>query len=281
MWTPRGAVRLDSATDLRLVAYERCLRPAGSWRQALALCLPVARATMHARSVITPLGPDRAAIRADDRATPLFDLGIGAACADFCVRTVDPELLAALNRAAGKSLWDRSAGLHPLLTARSPTRVVLTRAMRAEVSTPIPSPGGTTPPGPHTHLLPKLLATQRTHPAIDPIPAGWVPVTTIFPAHPLLDPSAVPIPFDAERHTRFQALLRKHGDSAHVEIKDAVAAAVSAGVPPGEMQNGAGSVARTRATRVALRQLAHTAPSAPGLRAWRERYGELSARVGG
>jgi hypothetical protein len=274
MWTALGAVRVDATAELRMVAYERCLRTPGSWRQALALCLPAVRATMHGRSVITPLGPDRAAIRAEDRATELFDLGIGTACADFCVRTDEPEMVAALRAATGRSLWDRSTGLHPLLSARSPARVVLTRAVRAEVTTPIPSPTGATPAGPHTHLLPKLLATGRTHPAIEPIPTGLVPVTTIFPAHPLLDPGAVGIPFDAERHARFQALLRDHGDPDHVRIKDAVATAVSTGETPRRPERGPGSVARARATRVALRQLAHIAPSAPGLRVWREHFGE-------
>jgi hypothetical protein len=274
MWTARGAVRVDATDGLRVVAYERCLRAPGSWRQALALCLRATRAAMHGRSVITPLGPDVAAIGSEDRASPLFDLGVGARCADFCVRTDDPELVAALRASAGMSIWDPSTGLHRLLSARSPARVVLTRAVRAEVSTPIPPPTGTTPPGPHTHLLPKLLATGRTHPAIEPIPDGWIPVATIFPAHPLLDPGAAAIPFDGDRHARFQALLRRHGDPVHVETKDAVAAAVRAAATPDRPAAGPGGIARSRATRVALRQLAHTAPSAPGLDAWRRQFGE-------
>ncbi len=274
MWTTRGALRVDATTELRLVAYERCLRAPGSWRQALALCLPATRATMHRRSVVTPLGPDRAAIRPEDRSAALFDLGIGTGCADFCVRTDDPEMVAALRAAAGASLWDPSTGLHRLLSARSPARVVVTRAVRAEVTTPIPPPTGATPPGPHTHLLPKLLVTGRTHPAIEPIPTGLVPVTTIFPSHPLLDPGAVAIPFDGERHARFQALLRQHGDPVHVQIKDAVATAVSTGQAPRLLAPGPRSVAHSRAARVALRQLAHTAPCAPGLRVWREHFGE-------
>jgi hypothetical protein len=274
MWTARGAVRVDTTDGLRVLAYERCLRAPGSWRQALALCLRATRAGMHGRSLITPLGPDEAAIRPEDRAGSLFDLGVGARCADFCVRTDDPELVAALQASTGTSIWDPSTGLHRLLSARSPARVVLTRAVRAEVTTLIPPPTGATPPGPHTHLLPKLLATGRTHPAIEPIPAGSVPVATIFPAHPLLDPGAVAIPFDAERHARFQALLRRHGDPAHVETKDTVAAAVQAGEAPGRPTPGPDGVARSRATRVALRQLAQTAPTAPGLDAWRRQFGE-------
>jgi hypothetical protein len=274
MSTARGAVRIESIQRMRPVAYERCLRAPGSWRQALALCLPAADAIAHRRTTVTELGPDERAIHAEDRDVPLFDLGIGCACADFCVRTGNPELLGALRRATGRSVWDSSTRLHALLTERSPTRVVLTRAVRAEVTTPIPPPGATTPPGPHTHLLRKLLATERTHPAIEPIPAGWVPVATIFPAHPLLDPGALAIAFDSRRHHRFQALLRAHGDPIHVETKDIVGSAVRSRVKPWTWQPGPGSVARNRATRVALRQLTHTDPDAPGLPAWRSAFGE-------
>jgi hypothetical protein len=268
-------VRVDDVHELRPVAYERCLRPAGSWRQALALCLPDGEVSMHGRSAVTALGPDRAAIRAEDRETPLFDLGIGSACVDFCVRTDDPELLAALSHAEGSSIWDPSIRLHALLSARSPARVVVTRAVRAEVTTPIPPAGGTTPLGPHTHLLPKLLVTRRTHPANEPIASGWVPVATIFPAHPTLGPGGVPIAFDPARHACFQALLRDHGDPLHVHTKDVVAAAVlSGGAAPRRWEPGPGSVARSRAIRVALRQLAHTDPTAPGLPTWRAAFGE-------
>jgi hypothetical protein len=274
--TARGGVRVEAAADLRIVAYERCLRPAGSWRQALALCLPDDRATGAARRVVTELGPDAGALDPADRSAILFDLGLGARGADFCVRTADPGTLAALRAAEGRPLWDPAHGLGARLVALSPARVVLTRAGRAEVATPIPPPGGTTPLGPHTHLLPKLLATGRTHPAIEPIPPGWVPIATVFPAHPLVGPGGAPIPFDADRHQRFQTLLRAHGDPAHLETKDAIAAAVHADRPATRPTPGPGSVARTRAARVTLRQLAHLTPDAPGLPAWRAAFGEPS-----
>ena len=55
-----------------------------------------------------------------------------------------------------------------------------------------------------------------------------------------IDPGAVAIPFDGKRHARFQTLLRRHGDPAHVRIKDAVATAVRTGQPPDRPAPGPG-----------------------------------------
>jgi hypothetical protein len=44
---------------------------------------------MNGRGVITELGPDREAVRADDRDALLFDLGLGGGSAAICVRTSD------------------------------------------------------------------------------------------------------------------------------------------------------------------------------------------------
>ena len=41
-----------------------------------------------------------------------------------------------------------------------------------EVHQPIPPQGGHSPEGPHTHLLPKLLAERRVHPPGSPLPVG-------------------------------------------------------------------------------------------------------------
>jgi hypothetical protein len=278
-WTWRttlGGVRVSAVPALRVVAYERCLRPAGSWRQALGLCLPDAQAACARRGVVTELGPDAEALDPDDRSAILFDLGLGARAADFCVRTADPATLAALRAAARRPLFDPSHGLAARLVALSPARVVITAAGRAEIATSIPPPGGTTPRGPHTHLLPKLLATGRTHPAIEPIPAGWIPVATVFPPHPLIGTGGTPIPFDADRHERFQALLHTYGDPAHLATKATISAAVLTDAPAARPTPGPGRTARSRAARVTLRQLAHTAPTAPGLPAWREAFGEPS-----
>ena len=74
-----------------------------------------------------------------------------------------------------------------LILRHSPHRVFVTRAGRVEVYQPIPAHGGVSPEGPHTHVLPKLLAHGRTHAATEPIPAGWVSCAHSYPAHPLRD----------------------------------------------------------------------------------------------
>jgi hypothetical protein len=61
---------------------------------------------------------------------------------------------------------------------------------------------------------------------IEPIPPGWVPVATVFPAHPLVGLRGVGIPFAHDRHDRFQRLLRAHGDPLHLSVKDDVVTSV-------------------------------------------------------
>ena len=45
---------------------------------------------------------------------------------------------------------------------------------RVEVFQPIPSPDGKSPEGPHTHVLPRLLAHGRLNAATVPVPDGWL-----------------------------------------------------------------------------------------------------------
>src|SRR5213596_548295 len=73
--TARGALRFDVPGELRPVAYETISKCIDSWGHGLALCLPRDKARMSGRTTITELGPDRAAIRAQDRDALLFDLG--------------------------------------------------------------------------------------------------------------------------------------------------------------------------------------------------------------
>jgi hypothetical protein len=87
--TSRGAIRLSTPDELRPVAYETISKCIDSWGHGLALCLPRERARMNGRGVITELGPDREAVRADDRDALLFDLGLGGGSAAICVRTSD------------------------------------------------------------------------------------------------------------------------------------------------------------------------------------------------
>jgi len=210
--TPRGALRIEAVPALRPVAYEAASRHAESWEQGVALCLPRAAALMARRTMVTELGPDRDAVRPVDRDAVLFDLGLGVLQADFCVRTRDAETLAVLRAACGAPLLAPGSAVAPRLVALSPHRVVRCRIGRIEVYRPIPPPGATTPDGPHTHLLPKLLRQTRPHAATVPIPAGWLAGMTLFPPHPLGAAAGADVAFDRARHAAFQAILARFGD---------------------------------------------------------------------
>ena len=145
---------------------------------------------------------------------------------------VSAELIDGLRGHAGRSVFEPGNPAMGLILRHSPHRVFVTRAGRAEVYQAIPAHGGVSPEGPHTHVLPKLLAHGRTHAATEPIPAGWVSCAHSYPAHPLRDGYGRAIPFDAARHQRFQSLLRQFGDPAHVGLKDQIAAALASGEKP-------------------------------------------------
>jgi hypothetical protein len=175
--TARGALVLTAPLTLRPFAYETGF--AGGWSQAVALCLPAAACAMGRRSVLTELGPDAAAVRQQDRAALLFDLGLGLEAADACVRTADPDLIGRLRAAGGRSILDPD---HPALPALAETglhTVFVTRLGRIEVY------GSGAGPGPRSQILPKLVRLRRRHAATAPIPAGLVPCGEFRPAHPV------------------------------------------------------------------------------------------------
>ena len=267
MSTARGAIRIAVSVQLRPVAFERPVGTGPHWAHSVALCLPEAASVMGRRTVITELGPDTEAVRAQDRSDLLFDLGLGAAHVDACVRTHDPHVISCLRAAAGSNLLDPATGVAAALASLHPHRVFASRAGRVEVFTPIPPPDGTSPEGPHTHLLPALLASRRSHPRTDPIPPGWLPAAYVVPAHPTADLLGRKVPFDRDRYDRFQELLRRYGDPAAVAAKSGVIRAVLAGDPP-PPDCPALPRATRRAATLALRQLAHLSPDPVLLRRW-------------
>ena len=242
----------------------------------LALCLPAARATMHRREAVTECGPDHAALRPDDRAAILFDLGLGTTQINICVRTADPKVLAALRMGCGRALFAPENPLALAMPRLSPHRVFLCRFARLEVYQRIPGRDEQPPAGPHTHVLPALLRHQRTHPATAPIPDGWIPCLSLYPANPVSDALGHPRPFDHAAHAAFQALLRGFGDPTLVRLKAAVTAAVRADEAPVGFTLPASRAARAT-VRVALRQLAHTDGASPVLAAWRQAFDRLEA----
>ena len=263
--TPRGGIRLEVRPGLRPIAFETITTQ--SWSQRVAFCLPERESTTSRRTVLTELGPDAQALRAQDRGGVLFDLGLGVLQVDCCIRTSDAALTDGLRAHAGRSLFEHGNLAMGLILRHSPHRVFMTRAGRAEVYQAIPVPGGTAPEGPHTHVLPKLLAHGRTHAATEPIPKGWVSCAHLYPAHPLRDGYGRARPFDGGRYAAFQRLLSRHGDAEHLQLKQNVIKALNAGAGPEAIAMPSDRFAQA-SIRVALRQLKASSGTLPALTAW-------------
>jgi len=263
--TPRGGIRLLAHPDLRPVAFETIATQ--GWSQRVAFCLPENASAMSRRTVLTEAGPDDEALRGEDRGAVLFDLGLGALQVDCCLRTADRALAQSLRAHAGRSLFEPGNPAMGLILANSPHRIFITRAGRAEVYQAIPPPGGKAPEGPHTHVLPKLLAHGRTHAATEPIPRGLVSCAHLYPAHPLRDGYGRARPFDAARYGAFQRLLSRYGDIEHVRLKRNVLKAVSVGAGPDAIAMPTDRFAQA-SIRIALRQLKAIEGPSPALAAW-------------
>src|SRR4051812_7454929 len=166
--TTRGGIALKPDAAIRPFASEGITKT--GWNQRIALCLPQDECAMNQRVALTEIGPDHQAPREEDRKAILFDLGLGALQADFGVRIGDHGLAARLREYAGRSLFEPGNPAMAMILAANPHRVFISRLGRIEVYQPIPPPSGKSPEGPHTHVLPRLLQSRRTHPATEPVP---------------------------------------------------------------------------------------------------------------
>lgn len=255
--TRRGAIRFDrrKLEEVTPVAYETLSPKRHRWSHALALCMPVERSRSAARSVLTELGPDDEAIRGIDCTGILFDMGLSQPQSDFCIRTSDPKLLTVLRGNLGRSLLEHDNPAMPAILSAHPHRVVFTAIGRVEVYQKIggPDTGGVSPPGPHTHVLPKLLRGGRTHSANTPIPDGLWPLASLHPGNPVIGPMGEERDFDEQLHSEFQQLLARHGRAGMVAAKIAVQDALARTAEPGSFTMPEGRYERA-AIRVGLRQ---------------------------
>jgi hypothetical protein len=263
--TAREALRLDAPAALRPIASESLTKE--SWSHRVALCLPRDACAMSRRTELAEVGPDRAALRAKDRDAILFDLGLGALQVDVCVRSGDPAVIAKLRSCAGKSIFASDSGAMGVILAANPHRIFATRLGRIEVFQPIPPPDGTSPSGPHTHVLPKLLAHGRTHAATEALPDGWVPCAHLYPPNPIRDKFGRSRMFQPAYHAAFQTLLTRFGDPQLLALKQRVIEAVTAGHDPFAAASPNNRFARTTVL-VALRQMRASDRLSDALAAW-------------
>jgi hypothetical protein len=275
--TPQGGIRIALSAHTVVRAYELPSARKGLWLHGAVLCAPAAEARMGCRATLSELGPDADALCTADRADILFDLGLAIDTIDFCVRTGDPALIAALRGAVGRSILEHPA-LFERLKRDSPHRVVRSRLGRVEVYQPIGAEGGHSPEGCHTHLLPELLRVNRTHPATLPLPMGYAPCVSLYPMSPVQDEHGLIKPFDRRAYERFQAWLAEFGDAAYVHAKAALVGHVRAGRRPERTPIAPRRIERN-AWRIAARQLAQLDGMSEVLAAWLARLDPGTARV--
>lgn len=178
--TRGGTLRFMIDDDVRALTFDPPETPAD--RQRIVLAVKRERGRLPVTEVVADLGPDAGAVLPGDRRHMLFDLGLGRKETRFCVRCAPGAVSDALVAATDTSLFDAMPMLGPALLAQSPTRVVESALGRIEISTPIPPPGGTSPAGPHTHLLPDHLATGRAMPAGMDLPRAYLTGAVYYPA---------------------------------------------------------------------------------------------------
>jgi predicted Fe-S protein YdhL (DUF1289 family) len=178
--TGRGAIHFDVTDQVRALAMTTKVGTAT--KEVVVLAVPRGRVSRSANEGLAALGPDRAAIRSGDREGRLYDFGLGARAAGFCVRTSDPDLTRELDDCIGQGWADLLARLGGRIVRVSPSRVILSPIGRVEVFTPIPLPNGRSPDGPHTHFLPTHLAVGREMPPGLELPEALVPCGIFYPA---------------------------------------------------------------------------------------------------
>jgi hypothetical protein len=260
--TARGGIAIELSDDCRLFAFECITR--SSWSQRVAFCLPAGGCAMNRRTVLTELDVDREALQPEHRGSTLFDLGLSALQVDLCVRIDDPDMVTRLRRYCGCSVFDPANPAMGLLLETNPHRVFISRIGRIEVYQPIPPASGKSPDGPHTHVLPKLLKSGRTHAATEPIPEGWVPCAHLYPQHPV---RAGGNRFDATCHDSFQRMIERFGLPECLAIKRRVVDAIGSGEPPSNLAIALDRHGRT-GVRIALRQLKAAGTASAVLKEW-------------
>ena len=182
---------------------------------------------MSGRTALTELGPDLDALRTRDRGAILFDLGLGTLQVDACMRVSDADAVAALRSRTGHPC-SRPKSRHADHSGRQ-SAPRLHQPYRARRGIPAdPAAGWPSPDGPHTHVLPKLLAHRRTHAATEPLPECG-PLAHLYPAHPLRDQLGRKRAFRPDHHAAFQALLELYGLPELTACKRAVVEAVAKG----------------------------------------------------
>ncbi|MEM8554648.1 MAG: DUF1289 domain-containing protein [Pseudomonadota bacterium] len=176
--TDGGALSMRIDDSVRAMTFDPVSTPEN--RVRIVLAVKRERGRLPMADGVSDLGEDTGALIASDGGD-IFDLGLGRKEARFCVRVAQGKAREALEAVSGLGLAQSLPSMGPALLSESPTRVVETALGRTEVQGPIAVPGGPTPSGPHTHLLPDHLATMRAMPVSMDLPRAYLPGAIFYP----------------------------------------------------------------------------------------------------
>lgn len=174
--TRRAALRLEAPPHLAAFEFQRPVGP-----PLIALAVPEGRAGPAGPKVLTALGADTQALLARDAGGARFDVGLGRAAARFTIRCSD-ALAPRIAAHCGTPWPDNLFRIATAVLSESPVRVVEAPCLRAEIDAVIPPPHGESPEGPHTHLLPALVAQGFDAPPAMPLPKGFILSALFHPA---------------------------------------------------------------------------------------------------
>ena len=173
--TGRAALRLEAAPWMTAFEIARPERP-----PLIAFAVPIGRTMPAGPAALTDLGPDSGGLLPRDAGGRRFDMGLGRRSARFTIRCSDT--LASAIAPHGGTPWPGCLGrIGRAVLGESPVRVIEAPCVRAEVDAVIPPPGGASPDGPHTHLMPDHIAQGFDTPPTVPLPKGYVLSVLFYP----------------------------------------------------------------------------------------------------
>jgi hypothetical protein len=261
----KGAFRLRLNGTESLLAYETLSQTPTAWQWGMMVLADKNQCSTGLRSELQELGPDTKAIIQEDKDAILFNIGAGLSNSSFNVRTKNPTLLRILRANEGVCITENNNDVLEAIIDFSPHRVIASTIARIEVYQKIDR--HQTPIGPHTHLLPRLLKTKRTHTANIPVAVSQSPQLTLHPENPMFDQYGHPRSFSKAVYDRFSPLVDSHcAREFHTEKKRLKAAfnkrAKAMNYAPPTSRLG------RLAYKVTLRQLSHTFRDRPYLDTW-------------
>lgn len=181
-----GGVRVVLDHKAKKIKAIGTVDPATGLVSQVDLCLYVSKAVMSQRTVLTEVGQDPEALRVRDRPGILFDLGLGIAHLDYCVRIEDEALIRQLREVAGRSVFEDGSPVPALLSRETQAqRVVLTRLGRIEIWGAVTERDCCDDTATNARFDGTIFTPGVDRPADSPVPKTLCPIISLTPGRPL------------------------------------------------------------------------------------------------